>query len=79
MPHIRNAIGFAETPVPSTLCKMANRLNMAVRRVLLNLSVTLFPTNSVVSIDASGFDRSNASKHYTKRAKLAIQQLKVTL
>jgi IS5 family transposase len=30
-------------------------------------------------IDASGFDRSHASKHYTKRAELTIQQLKVTL
>jgi len=26
-----------------------------------------------------GFDRSHASKHYTKRAELTIQQLKVTL
>lgn len=32
-----------------------------------------------MGIDASGFDRSHASKHYTKRAKLTIQQLKVTL
>ncbi len=52
---------------------------MAVWRVLLNLSVTLLPTNGVVGIDASGFDRSYASKHYTKRTKLTIQQLKVTL
>ena len=51
---------------------------MAVWRVLLNLSVSLLPTNGVV-IDASGFDRSHASKRYTKRAKLTIQQLKVTL
>ncbi len=48
-------------------------------RVLLNLSVTLLPTNGVVGIDASGFDRSHASKHYTKRTKPTIQQLKVTL
>ena len=44
-----------------------------------NLSVTLLPTNGVVGIDASGFDRSHASKHYTKRTKLTIQQLKLTL
>jgi len=30
-------------------------------------------------VDASGFDRSHASKHYAKRAELTIQQLKVTL
>ena len=79
MPRIRNAIDLEELPSPSTLCKAFNRLEMAVWRVLLNLSVTLLPTNGVVGIDASGFDRSHASKHYTKRTKLTIQQLKVTL
>jgi len=79
MPRIRSAIGLTELPSPSTLCKAFNRLDMAVWRVLLNLSVTLLPTDGVVGIDASGFDRSHASKHYTKRAKLTIQQLKVTL
>jgi len=79
MPRIRSAIDLEELPSPSTLCKAFNRLNMAVWRVLLNLSVTLLPTNGVVGIDASGFDRSHASKHYTKRTKLTIQQLKVTL
>jgi IS5 family transposase len=79
MPRIRSAIDLEELPSPSTLCKAFNRLGMAVWRVLLNLSVTLLPTNGVVGIDASGFDRSHASKHYTKRTKLTIQQLKVTL
>jgi IS5 family transposase len=79
MPRIRSAIDLEELPSPSTLCKAFNRLDMAVWRVLLNLSITLLPTNGVVGIDASGFDRSHASKHYTKRTKLTIQQLKVTL
>jgi len=79
MPRIRRAINLEELPCPSTLCKVFNRLGMAVWRVLLNLSVTLLPTNGLVGIDASGFDRSHASKHYTKRAELTIQQLKVTL
>ena len=79
MPRIRRAIELDELPSPSTLCKAFNRLSMAVWRVLLNLSVTLLPTNGVVGIDASGFDRSHASKHYTKRTQLTIQQLKVTL
>jgi hypothetical protein len=52
---------------------------MAVWRVLLNLSVTLLSANGVVGIDASGFDRTHVSKHYTKRTKLTIQRLKVTL
>ncbi|WP_225336197.1 IS5 family transposase [Halomicrobium urmianum] len=79
MPRIRKAINLTELPAPSTLCKAFDRLDMAVWRVLLNLSVSLLPTNGVVGIDASGFDRSHASKHYTKRTKLTIQQLKVTL
>jgi IS5 family transposase len=79
MPRIRKAINLDELPSPSTLCKAFSRLDMTVWRVLLNLSITLLPTNGVVGIDASGFDRSHASKHYTKRTKLTIQQLKVTL
>ncbi|QFU84460.1 IS5 family transposase [Natronorubrum aibiense] len=79
MPRIRNAINLTELPDPSTLCKAFDRLDMAVWRVLLNLSVSLLLTNGVTGIDASGFDRTHASKHYTKRAKLTIQQLKVTL
>jgi len=79
MPRIRNAINLTELPAPSTLCKAFGRLDMAVWRVLLNLSVSLLPTNGVAGIDASGFDRSHASKHYTKRTELTIQQLKVTL
>jgi len=79
MPRIRKAINLDELPSPSTLCKAFNRLDMAVWRVLLNLSITLLPTSGVVGINASSFDRSHASKHYTKRTKLTIQQLKVTL
>jgi len=52
---------------------------MAVWRVILTLSVTLLPTSGIVGVDASGFDRSHTSKHYTKRAELTNQQLKVTL
>ncbi len=79
MPRIRNAINLTKLPAPSTLCKAFDRHDMAVWRVLLNLSVSLLLTNGVTGIDASGFDRIHASKHYTKRAKLTIQQLKVTL
>ena len=40
MPRIRSAIDLTDLPSPSTLCKAFNRLDMAVWRVLLNLSVT---------------------------------------
>ena len=48
MPRIRSVLDLEELPSPSTLCKAFNRLGMAVWRVLLNLSVTLLPTNGVV-------------------------------
>lgn len=79
IPRSRSAIDLAELPSPSILCKAFNRLNMAVWCFLLNHSVTFHSTNDVVGIDASGFDRGHASKHYTKRTKLTIQQLQVTL
>jgi len=79
MPRIRRVLGLAELPTPSTLCKAFNRLDMAVWRVILTLSATLLPTSGIVGVDASGFDRSHASKHYTKRAEFTIQQLKMTL
>jgi len=52
---------------------------MAAWRVILTLSATLLPTSGIVGVDASGFDRNHDSKHYTKRAELTIQQLKVSL
>ena len=79
MPRIRKAINLDELPSPSTLCKAFNRLDMAVWHVLLNLSIIHLPTNGVIGIDASRFDRCHASKHYTKRTKLTIQQLKLML
>jgi len=68
MPRIRSAIDLEELPSPSTLCKAFNQLDMTVWRVLLNLLVTLLPTNGIVGIDASGFARSHASKHHMERA-----------
>lgn len=79
MPRIRNMINLTKLPASSTLCKAFDRLDMAAWWVLLNLSVSLLPTNGVAGIDSSGFVRNHASKHYTKRAELTIQQLKVTL
>ena len=52
---------------------------MAVRRVLLTLSVVDLPLTDVAGIDASGFERGHASLRYTKRTNLTIQQSKTTL
>jgi hypothetical protein len=45
MPRIRSAINFTELPAPSTLCKAFDRLDMAVRGVLLDISVSSLPTD----------------------------------
>ncbi len=79
MPRIRRVLGLAELPAPSTLCKVFNRLHMAVWRVLSTHSAAPLPTGGIVGVAASVFDCSQAAKHYTKRAELTIQQLKVTL
>jgi IS5 family transposase len=79
MPRIRDALNLDAIPAPSTLCKAFDRLEMAVWRVLLNVSLADLPLNGVTGIDASGFERAHASTHYTKRTNLTIQQLKTTL
>ena len=79
MPRIRDALNLDAIPAPSTLCRAFDRLEMAVWRVLLNVSLSDLPLNGVTGIDASGFERAHASAHYTKRTNLTIQQLKTTL
>ena len=79
MPRIRDAHNLDSIPAPSTLCKAFDRLEMAVWRVLLNVSLADLPLNGITGIDASGFERAHASTHCTKRTNLTIQQLKTTL
>lgn len=42
---------------------------MAVWRAILTLSATVLPTSGTVGVDASGFDRNHAAKHYTKTSR----------
>jgi len=79
IPRIRDALNLDSIPVPSTLCKAFDRLEIAVWRALLNVSLADWPLSGVTGIDASGFERAHASTHYTKRTNLTIQQLKTTL
>jgi IS5 family transposase len=79
MPRIRDALDLDPIPAASTLCKAFDRLEMAVWRVVLNVSLADLPLNGVTGIDASGFEQAHASTHCTKRTNLTIQQLKTTL
>ena len=79
MPRVRDTLDLDSIHAPSTPCKVFGRLEMAVWRVLLNVSLADLPVNGVTGIDASGSERAHASTHYTKRANLGIQQSKATL
>lgn len=58
-------------PAPSTLCKAFDRMEMAVWRLLSNVSLADLPLNGVTGIDASEFERAHDSTHYTKRTNLS--------
>ena len=60
MPRIRAALGLNSIPAPSTLCKAFDRLEIAVWRVLLSVSLADLPLNGVTGIEASGFERTHA-------------------
>ena len=52
---------------PSALCKSLDRAPMAVWRELLRLSSELLDQSGYAAIDATYFDRREASSHYLKR------------
>lgn len=79
MPRIRETIGLDRIPHPSTLCKAFDRLSMSIWRGFLRVTLDSLPLNGVTGIDASGFERSYASNHYTQRTGLKIKNLKTTL
>ncbi|SEP17097.1 transposase, IS5 family [Halogranum amylolyticum] len=80
MPHILGEIGLKEGDLPdhSTLVKGFDRFEMKVWRVLLRLSSELHDPSGHATIDATFFDRENASKHYCRRTNYRVQTRKTT-
>ena len=80
MPHILAEIGLEEGDLPhhSTLVKAFDRFKMKLWRVLLRLSSELHDLSGHAAIDATFFDRENASKHYCRRTNYRVQTLKAT-
>ncbi len=74
MPHILAEIGLEEGDLPdhSTLVKAFDRFQMNIWRVLLRLSAQLHDLSCHAAIDATFFDRENASKHYCKRTNYRV-------
>ena len=80
MPRICREIGLepADLPHYSTLCLAFERLEMKVCRVLLRYSAQLHDTGDIAAIDATYFDRSRASRHYSRRTNYRVQTLEAT-
>jgi IS5 family transposase len=79
MPRIQQALGLRRLPHFPTVQKAFARLETAIWRVLQRISASLVEGDRVAALDASGWDRSYASRHYTQRVRLRIRSLKVTL
>jgi len=79
MPRIQRALGLKRLPHFTTVQKAFQRLGTAIWRVLQRLSAALCLGDGVAALDASGWDRSHASRYYTQRMKLKIRSLKTTL
>ena len=67
-----------ELPDFTTVCTRKQRLKMAVWRTLLRLSADLHDTGDVQAIDATGFDRHSASRHYANRTGYTFRSVKTT-
>jgi IS5 family transposase len=79
MPGIRQALGLKRLPHFTTVQKAFQRLSLTVWRVLQRISASLLKGEGVAAVDASGWDRSYASRYYTQRIKLKMRALKTTL
>ncbi len=80
MPHIFGEIGLepAYLQYHSTLVKWFDRIKTVLWRVLLRLSAQLYDPSDYAAIDATFFDRKNASNLYCQRANYRMQTLKTT-
>jgi len=67
-----------ELPDFTTVCTRKQDLKMRIWRVLLRLSADLVDTGEVQAIDATGFDRVQASHHYATRTTYTFRSVKTT-
>lgn len=79
MPRICEALGLDKVPDHSTINRHFNRLKKKVVVLLFLLTVGFFEPSGETGTGSTVFDRGHASRHYTKRCKLTINGLKITL
>ena len=80
MERVRAALDLerGEFPGPSALCKSFDRAPMRIWRELLRLSSELLDQSGHAAIDATYFDRRQASSHYLKRCHREVQTIQAT-
>jgi IS5 family transposase len=80
MDRVRRVLGLrrGEFPAPSTLCKAFKRAPMSVWRQLLRRSAELLAQNGHAAIDATYFDRQQASAHYLRRTGRSVRTIQTT-
>lgn len=79
MDRLCKALGLGRLPHFTTVQKAFQRLSSAIWRVLQRISASLLAGDGVAALDASGWDRSYASRYYTQRLHLKMRALKTTL
>ena len=67
-----------ELPDFTTACARKQHLKMGIWRTLLRLSTDLHNAGDVQAIDATGFDRHSASRHYANRTGYTFRSVKTT-
>jgi len=80
MPGIAAKLGLEVDQLPdfTTVCTRKQDLEMRIWRVLLRLSVSLHELGDVQAIDATGFKRHQASRHYVLRVGYNFDDIKTT-
>jgi hypothetical protein len=68
----------SELPDFITVCALYQELKMAVWRSLLCHSANLVQSGEIHAIDATGFDRQGASRHYANRTNYRFKAVKTT-
>jgi IS5 family transposase len=75
MPHIREIFGLEKSPDFTTFCRWEKEISMRT----LRRTAEQADFSGTGAIDASGFQRGQASHHYRKRADYSFQAMKTTL
>ncbi|QCS42278.1 IS5 family transposase [Natrinema versiforme] len=80
MPGIveKMSLNVSQLPDFTTVCARNQQLQMTIWRTLLQLSADLHDTGEVQAIDATGFDRHSASRHYANRTNYTFRSVKTT-